>query len=357
LGGAFESMQRYMDYSRELARRAPDNDAYLLELSYAYSNLGSVALAQGRPEVALEEFRRSVALAGLLATKSPDDYDLAFNLADTRSWIGTTLLELGRLADARDEFAMAVQAMRPFHVKAQDQRASYNYCRLLILQADADINRGNVAEAKRALGESLAVYRTLLENDPTNTTWRYNALTAETVLLGLIPPGEWTAQERASLQRIESTLGGASSADASDKDYIRLEFRVRNLRDIVLLHQGEPQASLRAARQTHRDWQAARRGKTMIPEFTLIEARVEETLGSALAAAGDLTGARAVWQAEVERLDDKPTTNLSLAAVRRLLAIDLGDAARADAIAAQLEAAGYRDPRSDPAYTRSGAYR
>ena len=95
----------------------------------------------------------------------------------------------------------------------------------------------------------------------------------------------------------------------------------------------------------------------MVPEFTLIEARTEEILGSALAAAGNPAAAREVWRAEADRLDARPTANLSLVAIRRLLAIDLGDTARANELESRLAAAGYRDPRTDPAYTRSGAFR
>jgi tetratricopeptide (TPR) repeat protein len=357
LDSAFQSMQRYMQYSRELSRRVPGNDDYLLELSYAYSNLGSVALAQARPGIALEEFRAGLALAESLLAKSPGNYDLAFNAADTRSWIGTTLLELGHLAEGRDAFAKAVAVMRPFHQRAQDKRASYNYCRLLNLQSDADINQGKVDEARGALEEALVVYGTLLKNDPSNTTWLYNALTAEANLLSTYPPGQWSAREQSRLERIESKLGGSSSGDSSDKDFIRLKFRVRHLRDVALLHRGDAQAALRAAEQTQQEWRAARRGKTMVPEFTLIEAQVEEVAGSAHAAAGDVARAREIWQAEADRLDASRSANLSLAALRRLLAIDLGDTARANDIGARLDAGDYRDPRTDPAYTLSGAFR
>ena len=37
--------------------------------------------------------------------------------------------------------------------------------------------------------------------------------------------------------------------------------------------------------------------------------------------------------------------------MRRLLAINLGDTARASEIGARLDAAGYRDPRTSPGYT------
>jgi eukaryotic-like serine/threonine-protein kinase len=355
--GAYQAMQRYLEYSRELSRRAPDNDGYWLELSYAYGNLASVALAQGRPQVALEGFRDSLALAESLLARGPRDYDLALNAADTHSWVGTTLIELGRLAEARDAFAKAAAVVYPFHQQGHDQRASYNYVRLLTLQANADILRGDLSNARRALEEVLAVYGNLLKIDPTNIIWLLNALRAETYLLSLVPPGQWTAQERAALERIQSRLAGSSSADASDKDLIALQFRVRGLHDNVLLHQGDAAAALRAAQQTRLEWQAATEGKAMAGEFSLIAARLEQTLGRALAGAGHVADARATWQAEAARLDAMPTANLSLLAVRRLLAIDLGDLELANDIGARLEAAGYRDPRTDPAHTMPGASR
>jgi len=74
-------------------------------------------------------------------------------------------------------------------------------------------------------------------------------------------------------------------------------------------------------------------------------------LGRARAATGDVSGARETWQAAADRLDATPATNLPFLAMRRLLAIDLGDTARANEIGARLEAAGYRDPRTDPGHT------
>jgi hypothetical protein len=191
----------------------------------------------------------------------------------------------------------------------------------------------------------------LLENDPSNTTWLYNALTAETHLLSLVPPDQWTARESTVLERVETRLAGSSTADASDKDYIRLKFRVRYLRNVVLLRQGDAHAALRAVQQTQEEWRAASRGKTMVLDFRLIDARIEEVLGRARAATGDVSGARETWQAAADRLDATPATNLPFLAMRRLLAIDLGDTARANEIGARLDAAGYRDPRTSPGYT------
>ena len=353
LAGAYEAMQRYMQHSRELSLRVPDNDDYLLEVAYAHNNLGSVLLAQNRPDAALEQFRAAIAPAASLHAKTPDDYVRASAVAEAHSWLGSTLLRLHRLAEGRDEFAQAVAVMRPLHEAGQDNRASADYGRHLALLADADINMGALDEARRALDESRLVSTRLLQNDPSNTIWLFSALTAELYRLGMVAPDQWTAQERASLARIESGVKKGLEGDPADKDYLRLGFSARHLRNVVLLHGSDPRTALRAAQQTAQEWQAVNRGKT-IPDFNYIQSRVAEVLGSALAASGDLASARATWQAEADRLDASPGAYLSTLAMRRLIAIRLGDGERANAIGAQLEAAGYRDPRTDPAFTSSG---
>lgn len=356
LEGAYQSMRRYMECSRELSARAPDNADYLLELGYAYGNLGSVALAQDQPELALGNFRAALAIVEPMLAKAPGNYDLASTVANDLSGVGSTLLELGRLGESRDEFARAVAVIRPFHVAAQDKRASYDYARLLLLQSGSDISRGEISEARAALEQSQAVFRELLKTDPSNARWSYDALLAENDLLSLVPPDKWTAKEHAELARVESQLGQSAASDFSDKDYLRSVFHVRVLRSVLLLHQDDAGVALRAAEQTWMELQEAIRGKTMVGGLVLLEARAAESLGSAHAAAGDAARAREIWQAEADRLDGMSVRELSLLAVRRLLAIDLGQDTLARDIEARLEKAGFRDPRMDPAYTLSGAF-
>jgi tetratricopeptide (TPR) repeat protein len=297
-----------------------------------------MTLAQDKPELALSNFRAALAIVEPMLAKTPGNYGLASTVADQRSWVGSTLLDLG-------------------HAAAQDKRASYDYARMLLLQSEADIERGEIDEARRALEESRAIYRKLLEFDPSNATWSYSALKVETHLLSLVPPDEWTATEHADLARVESRLGQSSTHDFSDKDQLRSVFHIRVLRDVLLLHQDDPGAALRAAEQTWMEFQEAIRGKTMVGGLVLLQARAAESLGSAHAAAGDATRAREIWQAEADRLDAMSVRELSLLAVRRLLAIDLGQDTLARDIGARLEKAGFRDPRMDPAYTLSGAFR
>ncbi len=99
----------------------------------------------------------------------------------------------------------------------------------------ADVNR-----SRRAREESLGVYQQLLATDPSNTTWLYNPLMAEIHLLSLVPPDQWTAREFRGLERVESKLAGSSTADASDKDYVRLKFRAHHPRNVVQTGRAAP---------------------------------------------------------------------------------------------------------------------
>jgi len=138
--------------------------------------------------------------------------------------------------------------------------------------------------------------------------------------------------EHAALERIESSWR-ARSGDASDKDYIRLKFRVRNLRDIVLLHQGDPSGTALGAADAAR-MAGGEPGQGHVPSSPSSR-RGSRDPGSALAPRR-CDGARAIWQEEAERLDAISTANLSLLACG-LLAIDLGDLERANDIAARLQ--------------------
>jgi tetratricopeptide (TPR) repeat protein len=356
LDGAYQSMLRYMECSRELSERAPQNADYLLELAYAYGNLGSMTLAQDRQELALGNFRAALAIIEPMSAEDPGNYELASTVAEQHSWVGSTLLDLGRLGEGRDQFARAVSVMQPFHAAAQDKRASYDYARMLLLQSDSDVELGEIDAARRALEESRAIFRVLTELDPSNANWLYTALEVEIRLLSLVRPDQWTAKEHSGLARIESRLGQSAAGDLSDVDHLRSVFRMRLLRNAVLLHGDDVKLALREAGQTWKELQEALQGKTMVKGLVLLEARAAEGLGSAHAAAGDAARAREIWQAAADRLDASPAKGLSLQAMRRLLAIDLGQAVLARDIEARLAGAGYRDPRMDPAYTRSGAF-
>lgn len=357
LGKAGGAMRRYMEISRTLAKREPANADYRLELSYAYSNLGSVSVAQGRSEQALAEFRSSAAIAEKLLAGDPGNADLAMNLADAVSWIGTTKLNIGRLQDARSEFKRAAGIIRPFHALGNDQRASDYYARLLILQADADISAGALDEARLALDEVRTIQRKRLKTDPSNRLLLNIAVKADLIRLGLAPVAEWTAVQRNELERVLRVTDDMLAAKPTDTDLLQSRTQLRSLKILSGLQGGDTSGLRHTAGQFWQDWRNAMDGKKMTPELHLAGALLAEAVGKAYAAGGSTADAETLWLSTAGMLDAQNSRNPLLLAVRRSLALNLGQSEKAAALDAELRKAGFRDPRMPAQIPPSGSPR
>lgn len=357
LNQAYASMQRYMECSEILSRREPRNVDYLLELSYAHSNLGSVSKERGDFEKALKEFIASATIAGQLMRSDPKNTELAMNLADALSWIGSTQLELGNLRQGRIELEKAAMVMRPFHQQGGDKRASAYYARLLTLHAEAEINAGALPEARKSLDESQRVHTQLLETDPSNSLWRISMVKSESTSLNLSSSIQSQHDDLANLVRIENKITQLAAKEPKNNDILVFRSRLQSAHIILLIKSGDTTAALTYAERTWHDWQKAIKDKPMTPDLMYSEALLAEATGTARAATGDYAGAHRLWNALAEKLDSRHSRNLSLLAVRRLLAIDLKQPSTADRIETALQAASFHDPRLDPAYTLSGAFR
>jgi tetratricopeptide (TPR) repeat protein len=160
--------------------------------------------------------------------------------------------------------------------------------------------------------------------------------------------------DRKSLESVQLKSEKLAGADASNADYSMYLARLQQLRMIDLLAQGDSDAALRLGENSWAQWQTAMKGKSLTYELNLTEAMLEESLGVAYAAAGQRDKAIHHWQHAAEKIDAMQRKNLSMLAVRRLLALDLGQNEQAEKIQKQLLIAGFKDPRMQPEYTLSG---
>ncbi len=351
------AFQNYMQYSRELLRRKPDNTDYRLELSYALGNLGSVAQAQENPEIALKNFMAAVKIGQSLLAKDPENVTLAQNVAETWSWIGTTYIDLNQLHKSSNAFQQSIDILQPFHLANKDQRASASYTRLLVLKADVDIQAGDVVRALHLIEQARSIYVKLLQIDTSNSSWLYDSLKTEYLKFSLTEPHARSAEDRKSLELVQSKFAKLASTDPTSSDYSVNLARVERLRIIDLVAQGDVGAAMHLGQQSWAQWQMAQQGKTPTPELNLTEAMLEESLGTVYAAANQREKAIDYWRHSAEKMDAKKRNSLSELATRRLLAIDLDQTSKVNEIEIELTKAGYKDPRMNPAYTLSGAFR
>ena len=345
---AHASMQKYMQYTKELVDRAPQNADYRMELAYAHNNLGSVAKAQGHAEEALDEFMRAAAIAGAELKSKPDDAGLQTNLSEITSWISSTLQDLGRLRESEQAAEKAADLMRHVQEKGKDARASAKYADLLLLLADAQLRLGKSEDASSQIESARGIYKGLLAHDPTNADWRQSALNVDYYVVASMAPANWTPEIRAALAACASGLQELADKDPSDMTLLTKIAAAKRLEALGALERSDASMALRFAQEAHQVMRQLIAHANVPVGVKIVAAQVNETLGAAKRAAGDEAGATGIWKQTLTELGELTDDNLSAKAVRRLLALDLGDAAAAARIAEQLQKAGFRDPRLAP---------
>lgn len=356
LDQAATSMQRYMQYSKQLSKRAPDNIDYQMELGYSHSNLGSIAYAQGKHEDALREFRTAVQIQSQVLQKKPSDTAIASNLADSASWIGTILQELGRLSESQSAFMEAMNIIKPYHLSGKDTEASRLYAIIVLYQSEVAIRRGDVASAKKLIDEAKGIFRELSLHDPSNSTWKNSLLSSDTYLLSLVARHDWTSTERDIQAHAGAEFSSLIKADPSNLPFQINFLEIRRLGILDLLTQGNVQAAQEAAQRAWSEWQEAIKGRTQTAEALYAETRFQETIGTVFAANGEHEKAAAHWQESAQKLEASVNPDPAFLAIRRLLALNLGQDALAESLRVRLAESEYRDPRMEPDYTLSAAF-
>lgn len=348
LDQALASMQAYMRYSQQLSARAPDNADYRMELAFAHSNLGSVARAKGDSVRALAEFRLAADSIGKELAGKPADADAQANLAEIWSWIGSTLLDLGRLEDSEQASAKARDLLQPAHDAGKDLRASARYADFSILLADVQIRRGNVASASELIESTRSILKRLVAHDPDNAAWRRAALIADFYRLSLLAPGQWSPANRQRLAEIISGIETMIEKDATNQIHWQTLAKMEQLRAQAALWQGDARTGLASSMSARELIAKAVAGGTRSPILALSTAQVEYTLGASQKAMGDTKAATQTWTAALKALGPEADDDLQMLAVRRLLAIELGQQEVATRISMRLAQAGFADPRFQP---------
>lgn len=356
LDQAAVSMQRYMQYSKQLSERAPDNTDYRLELSYANNNLGSIAFAQNNPEAALGHFSKAANINQVMLKSDPDNVDLANNAAENLSWLGTTYLELKHLDKSSQAYQQGLDVLLPFYKANKNQSVREQYARLLFQKAEVVIQTGAVSEGKKLLKQSLGIYQQLLETDSSNAAWRYVSLSVDYFEQSLLNPRLKSPKDSAQLESLLSQFDNLTVSDPTNSDNKFNLARTQRLRIIDLIARNNTPEAATLADKSWAQWQKFTAGKSTTPKINLLTVMLEETVGTAYAAAGQSAKATQHWQHSASILDAKKQKNLAELAVRRLLAINLGQTQKANDIEKQLLQDGYQDPRMQPAYSLSGSF-
>ncbi len=173
LDDARRHWQAYLASSERLVELEPNNPKWLVELSYALSNLGALALRHDRSDTALPLFTRSAELKRAALEQGPDDASLRFDLINTIAWTANAHAANGRLREGSEGYAEAVRMLRELIAEHPEARAWDERLALALLSgAGVELKLGRLQQARAMIDEGIERLAALIALEPDNLLWR-----------------------------------------------------------------------------------------------------------------------------------------------------------------------------------------
>lgn len=166
-------LRRYRDSAITLAAMDPENFDWQREVAYGHHNLAVLDDGRGRYVEAERAMRAQLELFRVWLERRPADTELRFSAANVASWLGTLALRQGQLPAAEDYFVEQVAQMRQ-NIAEDPANAKWkeNHANALLLLADAQAQRGRLAEARVSIGAASPLAAALSAQDQANNLWR-----------------------------------------------------------------------------------------------------------------------------------------------------------------------------------------
>ncbi len=212
----------YLDQARQFAMRHSDVSRGQLEISYALSNLGTLADRSDDLGKAIDYFRQSLDIKRGLVTNSGDARVL--DVASSLAWIGSIKLELVDVSGAWDDTVEALGLLAGFGDKdhALRRQKEINFRVLLATQA---IDLGMYQVASQELKRALVLAEADVAVDATQPRRRAILFRISLEQVRSLPPG--SRQARLEYQRAKGRISdygtqGFSETDLQDLDALDL---------------------------------------------------------------------------------------------------------------------------------------
>lgn len=173
----------YHAYAQDLTSIDPENPQWRQELSYAHSNLGTLALDAGEPARAEDHFRKALAIEEDLAQTSDGDIERALSLGQAYAWLSSSLHRQSKLREAHAQRTIEVALYRKLaNDHPKDLRISLSRSEALARLAQVESALGESAAAIEHAREAARLAAAVLEADAARMEAAYNAATAFAIM-------------------------------------------------------------------------------------------------------------------------------------------------------------------------------
>lgn len=180
LNSASNNFNRYLEYARRLVLLEPAKKEWQVELHYALSNLGTLAMSKGNYDEALSHFELAAEIIRSLLKQNANDPDLRFDLAGSVSWLASAYLYSGKLAEAVNFFQEQVNlATQLLQDNSENMAQQFELANALILLGDSQRITGDSVGETSSIGQALVLSQMLSSSDPQNRVWQSTEASSE----------------------------------------------------------------------------------------------------------------------------------------------------------------------------------
>ncbi|MCW8107935.1 tetratricopeptide repeat protein [Alteromonas ponticola] len=170
---AQQFFEQYLDIANNLVALKPNDSSAKMEVSYALSNLGTMAGSLNKHELAKEYFQASIANSETILAREPDHDDALWSQADANSWLGNAYR---KQLDLKKALKYYQDEQRVFKSLVKQSYSYHNRYDLLLATNRILGLKSYLGQYDKALEGYYALLndiKYLVNHDPDNSRWRH----------------------------------------------------------------------------------------------------------------------------------------------------------------------------------------
>ena len=170
---ALESYRKALRLAEQLAKYSPEDTAVLRLLTNSHYKVGDLQTFTGDVAGARQSFRKGLSVAESLRTRKatgPQDLEL---WVGGYSRLGSAEWSAGEMSAALESYRNALETAQRWNTEFPSARAGLAFAEGFRNLGDAQLDRGDPSQALENYHRALAVHEELLNNEPSNPTYRH----------------------------------------------------------------------------------------------------------------------------------------------------------------------------------------
>jgi eukaryotic-like serine/threonine-protein kinase len=169
---ALESYRKALRLAEQLAKYSPEDTAVLRLLTNSHYKVGDLQTFTGDVAGARQSFRKGLSVAESLRTRKatgPQDLEL---WVGGYSRLGSAEWSAGEMSAALESYRNALETAQRWNTEFPSARASLAFAEGFRNLGDAQLDMGDPSQALENYNRALEVHEELLNNEPSNPTYR-----------------------------------------------------------------------------------------------------------------------------------------------------------------------------------------